>query len=32
MDTYYYGVVDFYTQNKEDFKNQYRTELKTAIL
>ena len=32
MDTYYYGVVDFYTQNKEDFKKQYRTELKSAIL
>lgn len=31
MDTYYFNVVDFYTQNKEDYKNQYRTELKSAI-
>jgi hypothetical protein len=31
MDTYYFNVVDFYTQNKEDYKKQYRAELKVAI-
>ena len=28
----YYDAVEFYQQNKEDFKKQYRTEIKQAII
>lgn len=28
----YYDAVEFYQQNKEDFKKQYRTEIKQAIV
>ena len=28
----YYDAVEFYQQNKEDFKRQYRTEIKQAII
>jgi len=31
-DRLYYDVRNFYSQNKEDYIKQYRTELKQAIL